>query len=389
MRVSCFLPVLVFLCLTTACFAQQQAGSSSIRFKKQTIATGYISEGVAVTDVDKDGKPDVLAGSFWWKAPGWKKFEITTPYIHPSIDGYGNSFLNFAYDVNNDGWDDLIKIGHPGEATHWYENPQKKPGHWKERLVHPALGNESPTFVDVDGDGRQDIICNDAANKKVIWLSAPSGPNDTAWKTYVISDDSTRATHRYTHGLGFGDINGDGRKDVLIVEGWWEGPADPHQEIWTFHPADFGQGCSQMYVADVDLDGDSDVISASAHEYGIWWHEQKRNGNETTWETHEIFKEFSQSHALAFEDINGDNYPDLVTGKRFWAHNGHDPGEREPAVVYWFEFVPGKTPKWTPHLVDDNSGVGLNIAITDINKDGRKDIVTSNKKGVFVFVQTK
>lgn len=363
------------------------SGDKEISFRKTVLSTQYISEGVAVADVNKDGKPDVIAGTFWWKAPNWEKMEITTPYIHPSEEGYGNSFLNFSLDVNNDGWDDLMKVGLPGEKAFWYENPKNKKGHWKERLLYHSVGNESPTLVDIDGDGRNDLLCNDSEKKKVIWLDAPHKKGDTAWSAHVISDDTLIGTHKYTHGLGYGDINGDGRKDVVIRDGWWEGPQNPREENWTFHKADLGDECAQMNVVDVDVDGDSDVISSSAHNYGIWWYEQVREGDSATWKKHEIFKQFSQTHGLAFADINGDGHPDLVTGKRFWAHNGNDPGEKEPAVLYWFEFIPGKTPKFIPHEIDNNSGAGLQVIIVDLNKDGKNDIVTANKKGVFVFEQ--
>ncbi|RYF96472.1 MAG: VCBS repeat-containing protein [Chitinophagaceae bacterium] len=363
------------------------SADKEISFRKTVLSTQYISEGVAVADVNKDGKPDVIAGTFWWKAPNWEKMEITTPYIHPSEEGYGNSFLNFSLDVNNDGWDDLMKVGLPGEKAFWYENPKNKKGHWKERLLYHSVGNESPTLVDIDGDGRNDMLCNDSEKKKVIWLDAPHTKGDTAWSAHVISDDTLIGTHKYTHGLGYGDINGDGRKDVVIRDGWWEGPQNPREENWTFHKADLGDECAQMYVVDVDVDGDSDVISSSAHNYGIWWYEQVREGDSAAWKKHEIFKQFSQTHGLAFTDINGDGHPDLVTGKRFWAHNGNDPGEKEPAVLYWFEFIPGKTPKFIPHEIDNNSGAGLQVIIVDLNKDGKNDIVTANKKGVFVFEQ--
>ncbi len=363
------------------------SGDKEISFRKTVLSTQYISEGVAVADVNKDGKPDVLAGTFWWKAPNWEKMEITTPYIHPSEEGYGNSFLNFSLDVNNDGWDDVIKVGLPGEKAFWYENPKNKKGHWKERLLYHSVGNESPTLVDIDGDGRNDLLCNDSEKKKVIWLDASHKKGDTAWSAHVISDDTLIGTHKYTHGLGYGDINGDGRKDVVIRDGWWEGPQNPREENWTFHKADLGDECAQMYVVDVDVDGDNDVISSSAHNYGIWWYEQVREGDTSAWKKHEIFKQFSQTHGLAFADINGDGRPDLVTGKRFWAHNGNDPGEKEPAVLYWFEFIPGKTPKFIPHEIDNNSGAGLQVIIVDLNKDGKNDIVTANKKGVFVFEQ--
>jgi hypothetical protein len=223
----------------------------------------------------------------------------------------------------------------------------------------------------------------------VIWISAPPNKKDTTWTSYIISNDTLLGTHQYTHGLGFGDINQDGRQDVLIREGWWEAPADRKQPDWKFHPAALGAECSQMYTMDLDGDGDLDVISASAHNYGIWWYEQVKQGDSLQWEQHEISKEFSQTHGLALADVNNDGHPDLITGKRYFAHNGHDPGSQEPAVLYWFEYQPGTAPKWIPHLIDDNSGVGLHVVTEDMNQDQRLDIVVSNKKGVYVFEQLK
>ncbi len=144
-----------------------------------------------------------------------------------------------------------------------------------------------------------------------------------------------------------------------------------------------------MYTIDLDGDGDNDVISSSAHNYGMWWYEQSKQADSVTWVRHDIFSEFSQSHGLAMEDINNDGEPDLITGKRFWAHNGHDPGEKDPAVLYWFEYKPGKQPQWTPHLIDNNSGVGVQLVIADMNNDKKNDIVIGNKKGVFIFEQVK
>jgi hypothetical protein len=92
---------------------------------------------------------------------------------------------------------------------------------------------------------------------------------------------------------------------------------------------------------------------------------------------------------LALADVNGDGHPDLVTGKRYFAHNGGDPGAHEPAVLYWFEYKPGKMPAWVKHEVDNDSGSGLNLVVEDINGDKLPDIIVSNKKGVHVFLQKK
>ncbi|CAN5449349.1 FG-GAP-like repeat-containing protein [soil metagenome] len=362
---------------------------SPVNFKKHIISSVFISEGVAMGDVNKDGKIDILAGNYWFEAPSWKKTLLHTDTI-TQVQGYSTSFLNFCMDVNNDGWSDLIRFDLPGGVCAWYQNPKNKKSLWQAHLILNSAGNESPAFVDVDKDGRMDLICNDTFTKQVIWLKSPVAKEDTLWKRYVISNDQSRGTYRYTHGLGWGDVNKDGRNDVIIKSGWWESPDDVKKADWQFHEADFGQDCANMFVLDVDEDGDEDIISSSAHDYGIWWYEQQKNdkGN-TSWKTHEISKLFSESHALALADLNADGHPDLVTGKRYFAHNGGDPGGYEPSVLYWFEFVPGNMPQWIPHKIDDNSGIGNNFIVQDLNKDQLTDIIISNKKGVFFFEQVK
>src|SRR4051812_34337041 len=387
-----FLLLSISLLLWHAVIAQDGATKegSPVQFRKHVISSQFVSEGVAVGDVNKDGKPDVLAGSYWFEAPTWKRHLLHADTLNP-VPGYSTTFLNFCMDVNNDGWVDLIRFDQPGGICVWYENPGKEQKLWRGHTLLQQAGIETPAFVDVDKDGRMDLICNDAAAKQVIWLKPPVAKGDTAWQRYIISHDSLRATDRYTHGLGWGDVNKDGRNDVIIKSGWWESPENVKNSDWTFHAADFGEDCANMYVMDVDGDGDEDIISSSAHNYGIWWHEQVQDdkGN-TSWITHEISKLFSQSHALMLEDINGDGHPDLITGKRYLAHqDAHDPGSYEPAVLYWFEYIPGKSPQWIPNQIDDNSGIGNRFVVTDMNRDKLPDIVVSNKKGVFLFEQVK
>lgn len=396
-KIVTVLPI-VSLALFVACSGSNQPTSdptlsgkeNGVRFKKHTLTNDFISEGVAVGDVDHDGDIDVMAGAYWFKAPDWSKHEIFPGQVFDGAKEYSNSFLNFSMDVNGDEWVDLILVDFPGKLAYWYENPRNQEGHWAKHLIHETVevGNESPAFVDVDGDGRKDLLCADSKEKQMVWLRAPDPGNGTLWTRFAISEKNVPGTDRFSHGLGYGDIDKDGRNDVIIRQGWWEGPDDPETPKWTFHPANLGEDCSQMHVLDVNSDGLNDVISASAHRYGIWWHEQLQgNDEDTTWKQHEISKAFSQSHSSFLTDVNADGQPDLVVGKRFFAHNDtdNDPGAHDPAVLYWFEYEPAASPFFTPHEIDNDSGSGLNIVAQDLTGDGAVDIAISNKKGVFVF----
>ena len=360
--------------------------ASPVQFEKHQITDLFLSEGVAIGDVDQDGDQDILAGFHWFEAPTWQRHDIQAPVEFDYATAYSSTFLNYAMDVNEDGRIDLIRFDTPGEGVYWYENPGTFDTYWEEHFIDSSACNESPMHVDIDQDGRKDLVFAHEDEGILYCFRAPKKGIRENWATLALSAPGALGTNRYAHGLGYGDVNGDGRRDILIRQGWWEAPADPLQVPWTFHKAELGKPCSQMFALDLDKDGDRDVLSTSAHNFGIWWHEQTPD---LTFQTHLISKAFSQTHGTALADLDENGLPDLITGKRFYAHNGKDPGGKDAAVLYWFEMQRDDSgmPKWIPHQIDDNSGVGLQVLVEDLNGDGKLDIISSNKKGVHCFLQ--
>lgn len=377
------LPILLGCTLALTASARERT-PREVRWQKQVLDPKFRSEGVAVADVNRDRKPDLLAGDLWFEGPHWRPHEIRKPGDYDPATGYSNCFLCFAGDVDSDGWTDQIVAGFPGQKATWLRNPGRSEGPWPEYPLTSSASNESPAFADVTGDGKSEFITG--SRGQYMAFCEPGPRPEEGWMEHRIGDPGSRGSG---HGLGIGDMNGDGRRDILCKEGYWEAPQDRRNGTWKFTAAALGPDCAQMYTYDFDGDADMDVISSSAHAIGVWWYEQVAGPSGPEFRQHVIDTSFSQSHSLMMADLNGDGRPDFVTGKRWWAHGpSGDVNPNDPAVLCWYEFRrKGREVEWTRHEIDRDSGVGTQFAIADVTGDRLPDLIISNKKGVFLFRQ--
>lgn len=368
-------------------------------FEKVILTDKYFCDGITAGDINRDGRPDIIAGPYWYEGPGFTtKHEIYPAQEFPTKPSPTDSMFSYVWDFNSDDWPDILVLGrvHLHSAI-WYENPQGEGGPWKKHYAFERVKGESPPFLDVDADGKPELVTHWEGQWGLIqplW-TAPEKP----WTFKPITE--TGKWEQFYHGTGIGDVNGDGRLDLLLNEGWWEQPAERHR-LWVKHSFVFSKdrGGAQMFAYDVNGDGFSDIItSLNAHGWGLAWFEQIRRAGQITFTEHKLMGDrteeehfgvcFSQPHALTMADLNGDQLMDIVVGKRMWAHPPpKDIEPNAPQVLYWFQLTRTEESgvRFIPHLIDERSGVGVQVSSVDVNDDHRSDILTVSKLGTFLFL---
>ena len=379
---------------------------TSARFDIVRLSEMYYGWSAVTSDVNRDGAMDIISGPFVYYGPKFTSRRIyRNDRVYNPATEYAPDMVNFTYDFTGDGWPDILASGWDRtlgtRPIDLYVNPKGEPRRWTHTTVLATPNSESVLMTDIDGDGKPEMVFG--MGDGYGWAKPDPANPTAAWVVHNVAGPGQRGN---IHGLGgVGDINGDGRADLVTISGWYEQPAGGATVVpWAFHPMNFGTATTEMGVYDVNGDGLTDIVaSLSVHGWGLAWFEQKRAADGTrTFVQHDIATDystknagdvvFSEAHAARFVDMNGDKIPDFIVGKRYWSHletyNGPDP--YGPASIYIYRTVrnpraPGGA-EFIPELVHNRSGVGSAFEVADINKDGKPDIAVANAYGTQVFL---
>ena len=355
----------------------------------------------AALDVNADGRLDIVSGGWWYAAPNWERNRLReVERIGSRFDDYSNLPL----DVDGDGDSDLISANYRSKSIYWVRNPGTANAQWDRIMIDTPGPSETGRLADIDNDGSADILPN--GTNFAAWYSLDRGTDnrkEPIWRKHDLPQQLAG------HGIGAGDVNSDGRLDLVSPAGWAEGPADPINDRWHWHDEFRLARDSSVPILchDVDGDGDTDLIWGRGHNVGLYWTEQQAESSKadaelpssqvdevTTaallgagrWQTHAIDTSWSCAHAPMLADLDGDGNVEVVAGKRFQGHEGKDPGENDPLVVFSYQFNP-QTRTWRQRTLSHHPLCGLDLdpKCVDIDADGDIDILAPARSGLVLL----
>lgn len=364
-------------------FTNLPANASDVAFRRRSINPESEFGACAAIDVNRDGRLDIVSGGFWYEAPDWTRHTAREVEL---IRGRYDDYSNLPLDVDGDGLTDLVSVNYRSRSLYWVAQPREPSGVWQKHVIDTPGASETGLLADVNSDGRLDVLPNGtdfAAWYELTPADSAGGSSSPRWQRHALPAELI------AHGIGCGDINGDGHNDLVGPRGWAEASPEAGQVRWTWH-AEFSlhrDASVPILVHDVDGDGDADVIWGRGHNVGLYWYEQSKDaGGARSWTLHAIDTSWSQAHSIMLADIDGDGREDLVAGKRFLGHDGKDPGEYDPLVVFWYGFDDA-TVTWHRHSVSAGGGCGLDLdpKCVDIDGDGDIDILAPARSGLFLL----
>jgi FG-GAP-like repeat len=380
-----------------ASFNWASAAPPEVQWKQHVINHLSPFEAVGVADFNKDGKLDVFSGDSWYAAPNWEQFKVrdvpkgTNPH-------YYEDFADAPLDVNGDGNIDIVTCAYFSKKVSWLEHPGDPKKAWTEHLIDNPGSMETGYLLDLFKNSKPVFVPN--VGGKVLYYELTSKSPKVEWTARNLAPQGAG------HGLGHGDVNSDGRIDLIAPKGWYEQPKQPGED-WVYH-AEFELGTASIEIIghDFDGDGDTDIAWGMGHDFGLFWMKQGVSEGKRTWTREEIDGSFSQVHVLSLGDFNGDGEMEFATGKRIYAHASEPGATAEPCIfTFGFDKSSSKWNKTTVHLGDPaptaplnpehrdalkdfrkgSAGTGLQMSVIDLDKDGDLDIVAPGKSGLYWF----
>ncbi|MFC1462658.1 FG-GAP-like repeat-containing protein [Verrucomicrobiota bacterium] len=336
-------------------------------FSRHTVDGDFDGAGsVYAADVDGDGDMDVLgaagdADDIAW----WENTDGTgTNWAEHTVDGAFNSARSvYAADVDGDGDMDVLGAAYYAADITWWENTDGTGTNWTEHTVDGTFdGARSAYAADVDGDGDMDVLGAAYNADDITWWENTDGTG-TNWTEHTVDGIFDGANSAYA-----ADVDGDGDMDVLGAASyaddiaWWEN-TDGTGTNWAEHTVDGAfDGANSVYAADVDGDGDMDVLGAAGDADDItWW--ENTDGTGTSWAEHTVDGAFDGPRSVYAADVDGDGDMDVL-GAAYWADD-----------ITWWENTDGTGTSWVEHTVDGAFDGAYSVCAADVDGDGHMDVL--------------
>ena len=289
---------------------------------------------------------------------------ILDPPVEHTVDGdFDGACSVFSADIDGDGDMDVLGACSAGDDITWWENVGGGGTSWIEHTVDGDFDWAASVFsADIDGDGDMDVLGAAADAYDITWWENNDGTG-TTWTKHVVDDYFISAWSVYS-----ADIDGDGDLDVLGASAWggdritwWENIGGSGTN-WLEHTVDDSVFIAiSVFSSDIDGDGDMDVLGASYyHEYISWWENVDGSGN--YWTEHTVDSWFASPKSVFSSDIDGDGDMDILgAGSHF-------------DKITWWENVDGTGTNLIAHVLD-SSGKAYSVVSFDIDGDGDMDVL--------------
>jgi Peptidase C10 family/FG-GAP-like repeat/Secretion system C-terminal sorting domain len=268
-----------------------------------------------------------------------------------------------AADIDGDGDNDLIGAAYVGDQVAWWEDLNGDGTTWSEHTVAASFnGARSVHAADVDGDGDMDILGAASNGHDIAWWENVNG-GGLIWAEHLVDGNCTGARSVFAT-----DMDSDGDTDILGAAydddriTWWENLGGGGLN-WAVHVVDWTvDGPKSVYATDIDNDGDADVIGAAYYAQDILWWENV-NGAGTNWTEHAVDESFAGAGSVHAADIDGDGDTDLLGA-------GAVADE-----IRWYENVDGSGAIWSANTLGGAFDGASSVFATDIDGDGDTDIL--------------